>query len=73
MAEFRFGMIPNIDFYLFPISFIIANLFTGGTERQKPFLGLDLILGHEKIMFNLLKVDYYQAQYGEYTGHKCND
>jgi hypothetical protein len=36
VAEFRFGMIPNIDFYLFPISFVIANLFTGGTYRNKP-------------------------------------
>jgi hypothetical protein len=29
-------MILNIDFDLFPISFIIANLFTGGTYRNKP-------------------------------------
>jgi hypothetical protein len=33
VAEFRFGMVPNIDFYLFPISLVIANLFTGGTYQ----------------------------------------
>ena len=35
MAKFSFRMIPNIDSYLFPISFVIANLFTGHANRQK--------------------------------------
>jgi hypothetical protein len=41
MGKFRSGVVPYVDLHLFPVSFIIADLLTGSTNRQHATQGLD--------------------------------
>lgn len=35
MGEFRFGMIPNVNLDLIPVTFIIPDLFTGSADGDE--------------------------------------